>query len=143
MGKKLDQMAKDLADIKKAATKTRDVFNFRNPTPASAKTPSYALAASKHALRPAQANNTSTSAFRPVLHKKTPPPPPMALKTNNTLTLSQSDKEGSVLTNINYPTLIALINSKLTEANIKEKTSNQKPIQIRSVHRHPSNNVVL
>lgn len=55
----------------------------------------------------------------------------------------QSEKNGNELISYNYPSLIALINGKLTEANIKEKASDVKPLPIRSVHRHPSNDVVI
>lgn len=141
--KKLDQIAKDIADMRQMTSRQQNTFNSRNPTPAAAASASYALAASKHAPRQAQADRTAQPVFRPVLHKKPPPPPPTALKSNNTITLAQSDKEGTELKNINYPTLITLVNSKLAEANIKENVGDQKPIQIRSVHRHPSNDVVL
>lgn len=48
-----------------------------------------------------------------------------------------------MLTSQNLPSLIALINKKLKEANVKEKPADKKHIQIRSVHRHPSNDLVL
>lgn len=44
---------------------------------------------------------------------------------------------------MNYPTLISTINNRLAELLIKEKPTDAKPISIRSVHRHPSNNIVL
>lgn len=47
------------------------------------------------------------------------------------------------MTDVNYPTLIANINSKLAEAGIKENPSDEKTIKIRSVHRHPSNDLVI
>lgn len=61
----------------------------------------------------------------------------------NTLTLTQIDKEGKALAEVNYPTLITSINSKLAEAGIKELPTDAKAIRIRSVHRHPSNDLVL
>lgn len=135
--KKLDQMAKDLANIKKAASNPSGTFSFNTPTSNATRAPSYALTASKHARRPQTATNGAPQVFRPTLHKMAPPPPPPALKSSNTITLTQSDKEVKELTALNYPTLIAMINGKLTEANVKEKDTDQKVIQICSVHRHP------
>lgn len=77
------------------------------------------------------------------MHKTPPPPPPSSLRHNNTVTLVQSNKGGKELSSVNYPTLITMINAKLTEANIKEKTTDTKSIQVRSVHRHPSNDLVI
>lgn len=65
------------------------------------------------------------------------------MTTAKNLTLIQSNKEEPVLTTPNYPTLIALVNAKLAEASVKEKSTDAKSIQVRSVHRHPSNDVVL
>lgn len=136
-------MAKDLTDIKKAATSPTGMFSFNTPTSNASRVPSYALAASKHAPRLTAATSNAPQVFRPTLHKKTPPPPPPALKTGNTITIAQRDREGKELSTLNYPTLIAMINKKLTEANVKGVKADQKAIQIRSVHRHPSNNLVL
>lgn len=142
--KKLDKFTKDLAEIKHAVTMPTADFRF-NPTSTSLRTPTYALAASKHAPRQ-QAPQATTQApvtFRPVHHKKPPPPPPTAVRTTNTVTLTQTVKNGLELTAINYPTLIGLINTKLKEANVKVTPTDEKPVQIRSVHRHPSNDLVL
>lgn len=141
--RKLDQIAKDLADIKQAATKTSGAFSFTTPTTNASKTPSYALAASKHAPRPSTTAAPTPQVFRPTLHRKTPLPPPPAIKSDNTVTLTQCDTDGKELSTLNYPTLISLINSKLTKANVKEKPTDPKPIQVRPVHRHPSNDVVI
>lgn len=139
---KLDKIAKDLAIIKQAASLPSSGFSFKTPN-SLPKTPSYALAASKHAPRPNLARQTDPTAFRPVLHRKQPPPPSTSLSTANNLTLTQANKDDPVLTTTNYPTLIALVNAKLAEANVKEKPTDSKSIQIRSVHRHTSNYVVL
>lgn len=139
---KLDKIVKDLAEIKLAAAKPSSGFSFR--TPKSLMTiPSYALAASKHAPRPPSTRPADPTTFRPVLHRKQPPTPPTSLSTTNNLTLTQADREEPVLTTPSYPTLIALVNAKLAEANVKENPTDAKRIQIRSVHRHPSNDVVL
>lgn len=137
----LANIAKELAEIKHAATLPSKDFSFTSRT-RQPPTPSYALAASKHAP-PTTASALVPRLFRPVMHKTPPPPPPTSLKPNNTVTLVQRDKEGTVLSAVNYPTLITLINSKLTEANVKEKPTDVKPIQVRSVHRHPSNDLVI
>lgn len=141
ISKKLDKLAEDLAEMKNVMiTMPTSRFTFANTTPSS-KTPSYALAASKHAPhQPAQPTPTS---FIPVLHKKQPPPPPPAIRPVNAITLSQTDKEGLELANLNYPSLIKFINTKLTAANIKTSPTDEKAIQVRSVHRHPSNDIVL
>lgn len=137
---KLDQLAKDLAEMKNAVTMPTGQFTFTNNV-SNPKTPSYALAASKHA--PRQPTTTTPTTFRPVLTRKQPPPPPPAIKPVNTLTLSQADKDGLELANLNYPSLISFINTKLTAANVKVNATDEKAIQIRSVHRHPSNDIVL
>lgn len=115
-------------------------FTFANP-PTSNTTPSYAPAASKHA--PRQPTTSTPTAFRPVLIKKQPPPPPPAIRPVNSLTLTQVDKEGMELANLNYPSLISFINTKLAAANIKVTATDEKSIQIRSVHRHPSRDIVI
>lgn len=140
----LTKIAKDIAEIKQASMVPSREFNFtaQRAPDSTAATPSYALAASKHA--PKQTTTTSAPrAFKPTLHRPPPPPPPTSIKSNNTITLAQSDKDGNELLTLNYPTLITLINKKLTEANVKEKPTDLKPVQIRSVHRHPSNNIIL
>lgn len=91
----------------------------------------YALADSKHAPKTSQTQNSGTSAFKPILHRRQPPPTPPAPTSNNTITLAQKYKEGQVISTMNYPMPIALINTKLVEANVKEKSTNMKPIQIR------------
>lgn len=50
---------------------------------------------------------------------------------------------GNELALVNYPSLIGLINTKLNEAKVKALPSDEKPVQIRSVHRHPFNDLVL
>lgn len=42
-----------------------------------------------------------------------------------------------------YPAVITKLNTILSTLNIKDNPTDAKPIQIRSVHRHPSNNLVL
>lgn len=61
----------------------------------------------------------------------------------NTVTLAQAVKGGLEFASLSYPTLITTINAKLSEANIKANPLDERPIQIRSVHRHPSNDLVL
>lgn len=141
---RLDKINKTLNEIEEAFKLPTQRFNFTSSaTAANPKTPLYALAVSRHAPRHHASSDTMLREFRPVLHKKPPPPPPTVLRSSNTITLVQSEKDGSKLGLYNYPSLIALINSKLTEANIKEKASDAKPLQICLVHRHPSNNVVI
>lgn len=137
---KLEQVTKALERIERAATAPTSTFNFRT---AGTKAPpnSYALAASKHATNPDPAPRPTI--FKPVQVRKTPPAPPSAVKSMNTLTLAQTTKDGIELATLNYPTLIASINQKLAEAMIKTNQSDEKPISIRSVHRHPSNDLVL
>lgn len=142
ISKKMDQLAKDLAEIKQVVTMPTSQFTFARLTNTNT-VPSYALAASKHAPRQTTTTTPQPTVFRPVLQKKQPPPPPPAIKPINAITLAQADKEGSELANLNYPTLISFINKKLTEANVKVNDTDEKSIQIRSVHRHPSNDIVI
>lgn len=135
---KLDQLTKSLERIKRSTSN----FNFKvTKQKTNTTTPSYSLAASKHAPNTVAPPRHIT--FKPTPVRKPPTPPPTAIKTTNTLTLAQTVKDGKVLANMNYPTLITSINSKLAEAGIKEKPDNDKPIRIRSVHRHPSNDLVV
>lgn len=130
---RLDSIDKALAEIKAACTTPGHRLFPPNPSTAS-KTPSHALATSRHAPKSNATKVPNLTEFRPVLHKKPPPLPPTLLKSSNTVTLTQSVKEGTELLSLNYPSLIALVNTKLTEANIKENTTDQKPIQVRSAH---------
>lgn len=47
------------------------------------------------------------------------------------------------MASMSYPALIIAINNILTSLNIKESPADVKPIQVRLVHRHPSNDLVL
>lgn len=137
---KLDKLAKDLAEMKQAVVMPTSTFSF-NTSNSRPGIPSYALAASRHA--PRQQSGPPPVTFRPFHHKKNPPPQPQATRSSNTVTLAQKTKDGTELSNVNYPTLIGLINTKLREANVKATPSDEKHVQIRSVHRHPSNDLVL
>lgn len=61
---KLDQLTKLIESIKCAATAPSSSFNFRTNKSNTSTTPSYALAASKHAPKPTTA--TRQLAFKPV-----------------------------------------------------------------------------
>lgn len=137
---RLDQLAKSLERIERVATAPTSSFNFRTSGPKTS-APSYALAASKHA--PQQNTAPRPLGFKPVQVRKTPPAPPAAIKSLNTFTLVQSTKDGKALASENYPTLITTINQKLADLKNKVSPSGEKTISIRSVHRHPSNDLVL
>lgn len=138
----LNKITKDLAEIKEAEISETRILSFKTPTDLP-QNPSYALAAFMHAPKTNPTGSTDPKIFRPVLHKRKPPPPPTTLTSRNTITLAQTGKEGQVLTTVNYPTLIALVNTKHVEAKFKEQPGNQKCIQVRSVHCHPSNNIAI
>lgn len=138
---RLDHIDKTLSDLMSALKAPNKNFTFKPPSQHKSTTPSYALAASKHA--PNHRTSAPTTPFQPVLNRKTPAPPPGHIKTTNTITLVQAVKDGKELATENYPTIITRINAKLTEAMIKLSPTDPKPIQIRSVHRHPSNDLVL
>ena len=57
--------------------------------------------------------------------------------------LAQSEEGGAEMASMTYQTVITTINTILASLNVKEKQTDVKPIQIRSVHRHPSNDLVL
>lgn len=139
---RLDNIDKALAEIKEAFTLPSGRFNFAVPAKNQRQTPSYALAASKHAP-PTTTNTRPVSVFRPVPAKKQPPPPPPQARSQNTVKLAQTVDGGTELASMPYPTVITTINNLLTSLNIKEHWSDAKAIQIRSVHRHPSNDLVL
>lgn len=61
----------------------------------------------------------------------------------NTITFTKTVKDSLEFSTLNYPTLIKHINTKLSEVKIKVNPLDKRPIQIRSVHQHPSNNLVL
>lgn len=141
---RLNSIDKSLTALMNTLHAPNKSFNLSVARQQTSTTPSYALAASKHAPRPANSNSAPPTTFRPVQARPTPTPPsPSAIKTTNTIMLVQSVKDGKEFGSVNYPTLIATINSKLTEAKIKVNMSDVKTIQIRSVHQHPSNNLVL
>lgn len=52
-------------------------------------------------------------------------------------------KDGTKFALLNYPTLILNINTELLEAIMKKKPTDKKPIWIRSVQHHPSNDLVV
>lgn len=86
---KLDKLAKDIADIKQAAFFPQGPFNFATPLPSN-KTPSYALAASKHALSTAKYSRAHTqSQLRPKIQKQTTQATPTGLRPTNIFTLAQ------------------------------------------------------
>lgn len=137
---RLDQITKSLERIERVTSLPSTNFSF-NTANSKTTTPSYALAASKHAPKPTTTPRPTT--FRPVSVRKAPQAPPPAIRSMNTLTLAQTVKEGKEFANTNYPTLITTINNKIAEAMIKEKPSDERTIRIRSVHRHPSNDLVV
>lgn len=145
--KKLDAITESISRIQQAMTSappTRQNFNFAQPKQPST-TPSYALAASKHAPR-AGAQRPPTT-FNPVIHPKKagskPTPPSSLTRSQNSLTIVQEKQGGKELTSLTYPALIVKINNQLVASGIKENPQDTKTIQIRSVHRHPSNDIVL
>lgn len=117
---RLDQLSKNLKRIKQAATAPSSKFNFQ-VAKTNSSTPSYALAASKHAPRDVSAPRQAI--FKLVSVRKAPSPPPPTIKPTDTLTLAQSANDGKELAGLNYPTIITTINSKLAEAGIKELLS--------------------
>lgn len=127
---RLDNIDKSLTELAKALKAPSSTFNFRPPTSKQATAPSYALAASRHAPRPAPAPPAQTSGFKPTSVRKPPTTPPPAIRSTNTITLVQSNKEGKVFASKNYPTLINLVNSKIGEALIKEQPTDDKTIRI-------------
>lgn len=137
----LEKLTKSIERIERATTAPSSNFSFRTSKSNNPTTPSYALAASKH--NPQTITHSRATTFKPVLTRKAPPAPPSSLKLLNTVTLTQSIKGGLELAGLNYPTLIANINAKLSEAKIKVNHLDERPIQVRSVHRHPSNDLVL
>lgn len=143
--KKLDKITQSLATLQHAMQidhqRPKD-FNFNKP-PQTNTTPSYALAASKHA--PQTAARAAPTTFRPVIHKKqaTTAPAPALTRSQNSITIVQAQPGGLELANLSYPALITKFNAQLALSNIKENATDSKSIQIRSIHRHPSNDLVL
>lgn len=138
---RLDSIDKAITEIKNAFTLPNSKFSFKVPTKQQPTTPSYALAASRHA--PNASANRPTESFQPVHARKQPPPPPPQARSQNTVKLAQSVDGGSELASMSYPTLITTVNKLLGSLHIKENPTDTKAIQIRSVHRHPSNDLVL
>lgn len=138
---RLDSIDKAITEIKNAFTLPNSKFSFKVPTKQQPTTPSYALAASRHA--PNASANRPTESFQPVHARKQPPPPPPQARSQNTVKLAQSVDGGSELASMSYPTLITTVNKLLGSLHIKENPTDTKAIQIRSVHQHPSNDLVL
>lgn len=112
-------------------------FSFQTPQNQASTTPSYALAASKHA--PANTTSRKTTTFRPVFAE--PPPPPT--RGQNAVTLAQDTKGGSALASYDLTTIIISLNNILTTAKIRESPTDTKPIHVRSAHLHRSNDIVV
>lgn len=138
---RLDSIDKAITEIKNAFTLPNSKFSFKVPTKQQPTTPSYALAASRHA--PNASANRPTESFQPVHARKQPPPPPPQARSQNTVKLAQSVDGGSELASMSYPTLITTVNKLLGSLHIKENPTDTKAIQIRLVHQHPSNDLVL
>lgn len=142
---KLDTITKSIATLQHALKVTHQStrsFNFNQPA-SNATTPSYALTASKHA--PQTTNRTTTTAPKTVPHKKQPPPAPTPanLQSQNSVLIVQTTPGGTELASLSYPAIMSMINVQLALSGIKENPTDPKAIQIRSVHHHPSNNIVL
>lgn len=142
--KKLDTITQSLATLQQALhvnqRQPRD-FNFNKSNPATT-APPYALAASKHA--PKTTHSTIPTTFKPVYHKKTPAtaPAPALARSQNAITIVQAQPGGTELAGLSYPALITKFNAQLALSSVKENPTDSKPIQIRSIHRHPSNDIV-
>lgn len=145
--KKLDEITQSITLIQQAMTITpprAQDFNFAQQRQ-TATTPSYALAASKHAPR-TEANRPPVT-FKPGSHPKKQPPkppqPPNLPRSQNSLTIVREKPGGTELSSLSYPALIMKLNNQLSSSGIKENPQDLKAIQVRSVHHHPSNDIIL
>lgn len=94
ISRKLDKLASDLAEMKHAVTMPTTSFSF-NTANSARPSPSYALAASKHA--PRQPLAPLPTLFKPVHHKKTPPPPGSAVNQHGHIdTVDQDGQRASI-----------------------------------------------
>lgn len=124
---KLDALAEQVAALTTATKK---------PTANQAKTPSYALAASKHA--PGTIDLT-----RPKPSPKTQAKKPTAPRSTTTITLSQSDRVQPVLTEQTTPRLLIALNSHLASKLIKIHESSKTTVELKSIQRHTFNDLIL
>lgn len=105
---KLDQLAKELPTITYKKTLPSRNINFK-AAKTTTQAPTYALTACEHALTPTE-GQTPTS-FKPVQHEKTPMPPLQAIRSQDGVVITQYTNDGTELATLNYPSLIADINS--------------------------------
>lgn len=128
LNSKIDALAEQVAALTSAIQK---------PTPQGPKTPSYALAASKHA--PATPGVAPKASNTPRRH----PSKPSTIRPTTTITLSQTDAAQPVLTNQSTPRLLVTLNSHLAAKHIKTHETSKTFIEVKSIQRHTFNDLIL
>lgn len=109
---------------------------IKKPLTPPAKTPSYALAASKHA--PGAVDLT-----KPKSTAKTQTRKPTAPRPTTTITLSQVDRTQPALTEQSTPRLLIALNSHLSTKQIKINESSKSTVEVKSIQRHTFNDLIL
>lgn len=128
---KLDTLAEQVAALTKAIQKPA------GPTTGTAG-PSYALAASKHAPKPNQTAHTE-----PGTRAKKPAPKQPSTRSTTTITLTQIDPAHPVFTDQATPRLLVALNSHLAKSKVKLSETSKTCIEVKSIQRHMSNDMVL
>lgn len=128
---KLDTLADQVAALTKA------IHAPASPQKTTT-SPSYSLAASKHAPRKGPTTNGE-----PENRAKRPTPRPAAHKLTTTITLTQKDPTAPVYTDQTTPRLLMALNNHLATKKIKVNETSKSPIEIKSIQRHASNDLVL
>lgn len=128
---KLDALAEQVAALTTAIQKP-------NAPPQHASSPSYALAASKHAPKSAQA-----ALREPETRPRKPTARPATHKLPSTITLTQKDPNQPVFSDQATPRLLVALNSHLADKKIKLNENSKTLIEIKSIQRHVSNDMVL
>ncbi|KAH9813896.1 hypothetical protein DFH28DRAFT_895665, partial [Melampsora americana] len=98
---------------------------------------SYALAASKHAPKASQAPKNQQQGARADPKKSSRP------RSEASLTLTQQDPKSIAGEGKSIPELIKTLNEILKTNNIKVELSDNSPILVRNIHRHPSGDLVI
>lgn len=130
LSSKLDALAEQVTALTTA---------IKNPTPQGKSTPSYALAASKHAP-PANNPNQPT---RPSPQAKKNNHKSASIRPTTTITLSQADTTQPVLTDQSTPRLLVALNRLLAAKQIKPHENSKMAVEVKSIQRHTFNDLIL
>lgn len=125
---KIDALSKQVAAL---------TTEIQKPTQQGSKTPSYALAASKHVP------SATGSAPRPTQPAKKQPHRQATIRPTTTATLSQTNTSQPVLTDQTTPRILGALNGHLASKKIKPHKNSKMYVEVKSIQRHTFNDLTL